>query len=229
MPNWNVHKLYESKIFQSYLFKSQGYPHPETRIFFDKNNALQAIEEVKYPFIVKSSAGAGSASFRFIENKEQARYQIEENFGIGLQYHGSGRREKGVFYMQEYIQAPGIYRIVMIGDDIGYSFYQTNKPGTKIASSQGYDSYPPTPIELLDISSKINREMNWQYMMYDYIYSEEKKKWLILELTDTCGRGHSAKRKITHCLIGHKWKNIESNISPQEIIFRKYILGKGLI
>ena len=224
VPDWNVHNLYENKILQTYLFQIQQIPHPETHIFFDYQDADIFLKSVIYPLVIKANAGAGSKSMRFCNNYDEAKKQLDENFNEGLVYFHKFR-EKNIFYAQEYVPAPGIWRIVMIGDDIGYSFYQNNRPGTKIASSQGFDSYPPTPVELLDLSAKINREMGWQYMMYDYIWKEATKEWLILETTDTCGPGHSAKRKITHYYTGDKWEDREDNTSPQELIFNKYVLG----
>ena len=184
---------------------------------------MKFLKKTKYPVVVKADAGAGSASTRFLNSYEEAINQLKENFSVGL-FYGVGR-EKNIFYVQEYVPAPGIFRIVMIGDDTGYSFYQSNKPGTKIASSQGYDSYPSTPIELLNLSAEINRKMGWDYMMYDYIWKESTKQWLILELTDTCGREHSAKRTITSCFRNSKWENVKENASPPKLIFNKYILN----
>jgi len=224
IPDWNMHYLYDHKVMQTYLFGIKGFPHPKTLIFHDYKRADRFLESATYPLVIKADAGAGSRSTRFCNNYDEARKQLDENFGDGLLYSLIGAKEKNLFYAQEYVPAPGIWRIVMIGDDIGYSFYQSNKPGTKIASSQGFDSYPPTPVELLDLSAKINREMGWQYMMYDYIWKEATKEWLILETTDTCGPGHSAKRKITHYYTGDKWEDREDNTSPQELIFNKYIL-----
>lgn len=221
-PDWNTHYLYENKIMQTYQFQIKGIPHPETHIFFIKQEAQKFLQGATFPLVIKANEGAGSRSTRFIENLVQGKKQLEECFGEGLVYH-KDKRERDIFYAQEYVPAPGIFRIVMIGTDIGYSFYQSNRPGTIIASSQGFDSYPPTPTELLDISSEINKRMQWDWMMYDFIYKKATKQWLILELTDTCGRGHSEKRTLTHYLRNGKWESIESNTSPQELIFNKYV------
>lgn len=223
IPNWNTHYFYDHKVLQTYLFQIHKIPHPKTYIFFKKDGADEFLRKTDYPIVVKADAGAGSYSTRFPNTYKEGVKQLEENFSIGLRYCME-RREKNIFYVQEYVPAPGIFRIVMIGNNIGYSFYQSNKPGTKIASSQGYDSYPPTPVELLDLSAKINREMGWDYMMYDYIWKESTKQWLILELTDTCGPGHSSKRIITHYFKDGKWMNMKSNTSPPELIFNKYVL-----
>jgi len=224
IPDWNVHRFYDNKVYQTYTFQSENIPHPETHIFYSQLEAVKYLQKLKkYPIVIKANAGAGSYSTRFCNNFIESIPQLDECFGIGLEYQ-TGEREKGLFYCQEYISAPGIFRIVMIGDDIAYSFYQSNKPGTLIASSQGYDSYPDTPPELLTLCRHINYKMNWQYMMYDLIWCEDRKQWFILEITDTCGQGHSASRKITHYFEDGKWVNKEENTSPQELIFRKYVL-----
>jgi glutathione synthase/RimK-type ligase-like ATP-grasp enzyme len=223
VPDWNVHRFYDNKVLQTYTYQSENIPHPETHIFYSQLEAGDYLQKLKtYPIVIKANAGAGSKSTRFCNNFIEAITQLRECFDIGLEYQ-IGKREKGFFYCQEYIKAPGIFRIVMIGDDIAYSFYQSNKPGTLIASSQGYDSYPDTPPELLALCRHINYKMNWQYMMYDLIWSEEKNQWFILEVTDTCGQGHSAKRKYTHYFENGKWIDREENTSPQELIFNSII------
>jgi len=222
IPDWNMRYLYDNKVSQTYLFQLFDIPHPETKVFFNKQDAEQYLRTAKYPFVVKANAGAGSKSFRFCENYDGALKQLEENFTVGLAYSNRDFREKGMFYAQEYYKIDGIWRIVMISNNVGYSFYQSNRPGTLIASSQGFDSYPQTPIELLDLAADINTRMNWDYMMYDILYTPEKKP-LILELTDTCGYGHSSKRTITHYKTRGEWVEKQSNATPAELIFRKYI------
>lgn len=222
VPNWNLHKYYDNKVFQTYLFQKENVPHPETQVFYCKAEAREHIQTCEYPFVVKSNAGAGSKGTRFCFNIEEAEKQLDECFGEGIEY-GTGHRESGLFYKQRYIKAPGIFRIVIIGD-IGYSFYQSNRPGTLIASSQGFDSYPDTPIELLNLSRKINLKMGWQYCMYDWIWDEMNEKWLVLEITDTCGQGHSAKRAYTYYFKDGGWEKRTENTTPQELIFRTQIL-----
>ena len=225
IPNWTMRYLYDNKVMQTYLFQMNNIPHPETHIFYDMKDAELYLERCKYPLVVKANAGAGSKSFRFCEDYLGAMAQLKENFTTGLIYSNRDYRERGLFYVQEYVKAPGIWRIVMIKDKVGYSFYQSNRPGTLIASSQGFDSYPPTPIELLNMTANINNDMGWDYMMYDFIYKESTNEWLILELTDTCGYGHSSKRTVTHYNKGGKWIEKQENTPPAGLIFNELILG----
>jgi len=224
IPDWNLHRFYDNKVLQTYLFQKENIPHPETVIFYDKQSAEKHIMTCEYPFVVKSNAGAGSGGTRFCFNHDEAIKQVNECFGNGIEY-SKGIRESGLMYKQRYIKADGIFRIVMIGDSIGYSFYQSNRPGTLVASSQGFDSYPDTPPELLFLSHKISRLTKWQYCMYDWIYDELNKKWLVLEITDTCGQGHSKNRKYTYYLNDGQWEAREENTTPQELIFRHLILA----
>lgn len=223
VPDWNTHWHYDSKVAQTILFKQFDIPHPKTDIFWDEAEADKYLRLAEYPKVIKADAGAGSKSTRFCFNLEEALTQLSENFGPGLETSG-GVREKGLFYCQKYIKADGIFRVVMIGVDTGYSFYQSNRPGTLIASSQGFDSYPPTPPELFDLCRAINLKMGWQYMMYDLIYDSDNKRWLVLELTDTCGFGHSNNRKYTYFYQDGSWVEKEDNRQPAELIFDKFCL-----
>lgn len=223
VPNWKTHYLYDHKIRQTYLFNLYGIPHPETKIFFNEAYALEYIEKAKYPFVVKADGGAGSKSFRFIETKDQALVRIKEAFG------GSGRitgreHEKNILYVQEYIPASGIWRICMFKNKIAYSFYQANRPGTKVASNQNIVSFPTTPIELLDMAQSINYGMDWDWAFYDMIWSKKYGRYLVLEITDTCGPVWSVKRKLTYYRENDEWMAKHENSSPQEIIFKLFVL-----
>jgi len=222
VPNWTTHYMYDHKIRQTYLFNLHEIPHPETQVFFNEKYALEYVKRAKYPFVVKADGGAGSKSFRFIKTKEQALVRVNEAFcGAG---RVTGREhEKNILYVQEYIPAPGIWRICMFKNKIAFSFYQKNRPGTKIASNQGFISTPSTPIELFDMTQEINYGMNWDWMFYDIIWSKKYGRYLVLEITDTCGPGWM-KRKLTYYRKNDEWVAKKENSSPQEIIFKLCVL-----
>ena len=223
IPNWRTHYLYDHKIRQSYLFKFRSIPHPRTKIFFSETHALNYIEKAEYPFVVKADSGAGSKSFRFIEDKEQARKIVTDIFHRKGKW--SGREyENHVFYTQEYIPAPGIWRIWMFQDRVAVGLYIENRLGRRTASGGGRIVYRTVPSELFDMTMKINQRMGWDWSMYDIIWSEKYEKRLILEITDTVSDRGREKRKLTYYRKEDKWFAKEGNPSPQEIIFNLFIL-----
>lgn len=225
LPSWTTHHVYDHKIRQSYLFNLYKINHPKTRIFYDKPRAIQFIKRAKYPFVVKADSGAGSKSFRFIELLEDAEKIVENIFDKKGKWAGREYESK-IFYVQRYIKTPGIFRVCMFKDVIAYGYNMKNKPNTLTASTVGTPKYIDIPKVLLDMTKDINRRMNWDWMFYDIIFDKVKNKHVILEITDTCGAGNSGARKKTYYFKDGNWTSKRESLSPQEIIFNLFILGK---
>jgi len=198
-------------------------PHPETKAFFSESHALKYIEKAEYPFVIKADGGAGGRSFRFIETKEQALRRINDAFqGEG---RSTGREhEKNILYIQEYIPAPEIWRIGIFKNKVAFGFIQKTNPETRVASWRDIRTYPPVPTELLDMALNINLRMKWNWMMFDLIWSEKHKRYLVIEITDTCDAGSPAGRNLTYYREKYEWVPREEAPPPQEIVFRLFIL-----
>lgn len=223
VPNWNTHYLYDHKIRQSYLFKLHRIPQPETKVFFNEPYALDYIEKAEYPFVIKSDGGAGGKSFRFIEDKKQALTMVDAVFHQKGKWTGR-EYESHILYAQEYIPAPGIWRVWMFKDKLGVAHFVKNAPGTKRASGHGEIIYLPIPSGLFNMTSKINRGMRWDWSMYDMIWSKKHNKWLVLEITDTISDRDWKKRKFAYYREDDEWIPKEESILPPEYIFNLFVL-----
>lgn len=223
VSNWRTHWVYDHKIRQSYLFKLHNIPHPKTRIFFKESYALEYIKKADYPFVLKADGGAGSKSFRFIEDKEQARERIDQIFHKKGKWTGR-EYENHVFYAQEYIPAPGIWRISMFKNKLAYGYFNENKVGTITASGRGHMTSAIVPLELFDTAMKINHRMGWDWQMYDIIWSEKHKKYLVLEITDTCSARGRTKWMLTHYKENDTWVPKKEVPIPLEIIFKLFVM-----
>ncbi len=223
LPNWRTHYFYDHKIRQSYAFKLRGIPHPETKVFFNEPYALKYIKSAKYPFVVKADGGAGGKSFRLIETKEQAQELVNNIFHRKGKWTGR-EWERSVLYAQEYIPAPGVWRIWMFKDKVATGQFIHNAEGTLKASGHGRIEYLPTPVELLDMAMRINQGMCWDWCMYDIIWSKKHKQYLVLEITDTVSDRDWQERKAYYCREGEKWIEKKGNPPPPEFIFKLFVL-----
>jgi len=223
VPNWNTHYLYDHKIRQSYLFKLRGIPHPETKVFFNESYALEYIDEAVYPFVVKSDGGAGGKSFRFVENKEQALDLVHEIFRKRGKWTGR-EYETCIFYAQEYIPAPGVWRIWMFKDTVAVGHFVNNAEGTLKASGRGHITYPEVPVELFKMTEKINNDLQLDWCMYDLIWSKKHKKYLVLEITDTIVDRDRENRTTTYYRKNGEWIPKKEKESAPETIFKLFVL-----
>jgi glutathione synthase/RimK-type ligase-like ATP-grasp enzyme len=83
-PSFSLYWHYDDKLSQKYLFESLGLPHVPMRIFYQKQDAINWLNEATYPFVFKLRCGAGSRNVRLVKNKQEATKLISTMFGKGI-------------------------------------------------------------------------------------------------------------------------------------------------
>lgn len=83
-PNVNSSWHFDNKVAQKYLLESIGAPKIPSWVYYNKNDAKQAILKIKYPKVFKLKGGAGSTNVKLIKNKRQARKYVNKAFGKGF-------------------------------------------------------------------------------------------------------------------------------------------------
>ena len=66
--------------------------------------------------------------------------------------------------------------------------------------------------------------MDWDWAFYDIIWSKKYGRYLVLEITDTCNDNGPVGRSLTYYRENDEWVAKKENPSPQEIIFKLFIL-----
>ena len=84
-PNFEETIIYENKKMLSYFLKTKNIPHPDTFIFYEFSEALDFINNYKYPLVAKTSIGASGSGVKILENKSSALAYIKSAFkGKGI-------------------------------------------------------------------------------------------------------------------------------------------------
>lgn len=126
-PNFNTVWHYDDKLIQSILLEIKKIPQPNFWFFFNKNDALKWIKNVKYPIIFKLRKGAGSNNVKFISNMKQAKKVINKMFNKGIKPVSLGIKDK--------IKKKDFTKIIKFGLKKGLSLYfKVNK----ISRERGY-------------------------------------------------------------------------------------------
>ena len=76
-PNFNTCWHYEDKIGQKYLLEAVGAPLVPTYVFYDKEKAIQWIENAAFPKVFKLRCGASSNHVKLINNKNYYKKMAE--------------------------------------------------------------------------------------------------------------------------------------------------------
>ena len=84
-PDWNTCWHYDDKIRQWYLMCSRGYPMVESRVFWEREEALAWLErEAEFPQVFKLAVGAGSTNVLLVENAAYGKKLVRRMFGRGI-------------------------------------------------------------------------------------------------------------------------------------------------
>jgi [lysine-biosynthesis-protein LysW]--L-2-aminoadipate ligase len=88
------------KIKTTQALEIAGVPTPKTHVAFTAESALQAIEEMGYPVVLKPAVGSWGRLLSKINDREAAEAVLEHKSVLGTYQHS-------IFYIQEYIEKPG--------------------------------------------------------------------------------------------------------------------------
>jgi len=83
-PNMATCWHYDDKIRQYYLLKQYNFPIIKSWIFWDRQAALQWIEDAKFPLVFKLRSGASSNNVILVKDKRKAKRLINLMFGKGV-------------------------------------------------------------------------------------------------------------------------------------------------
>jgi len=84
VPSFNTSFIYDNKIAQKYLLESIKAPFVKSYIFYDKNKAIEWINQTNFPKVCKLSKGAGSNSVYLCKTKTEAVKWINRAFSKGF-------------------------------------------------------------------------------------------------------------------------------------------------
>ena len=106
------------KALTSAALRREGLPVPRTAVAFDPEAALQAIEEIGYPVVLKPPLGSWGRLLAKINDRDAAEAVLEHKKTLGGYAHS-------VFYIQEYVDKPARdIRSLVVGDEVVYAVYR---------------------------------------------------------------------------------------------------------
>ncbi|HET9847314.1 MAG TPA: lysine biosynthesis protein LysX [Candidatus Dormibacteraeota bacterium] len=107
------------KILTSSTLAAAGVPVPKTVIAFTPESALDAIEAMGYPVVLKPMVGSWGRLLAKINDRDAAEAILEHKDTLGSYQHG-------IFYIQEFVRKPQRdIRAIVIGDRTIGAIYRT--------------------------------------------------------------------------------------------------------
>jgi [lysine-biosynthesis-protein LysW]--L-2-aminoadipate ligase len=116
-----VARICGDKILTSLALKEAGVPQPELRIAFTEESALNAIESLGYPAVLKPAVGSWGRLLSKVNDREAAESILEHKAILGSYHHS-------IFYIQKYVEKKGRdIRSFVIGDECIAAIYRTSE------------------------------------------------------------------------------------------------------
>lgn len=83
-PDFNTTWHFDDKVGQKYLLESIDAPLVPSYVFYTKKEALEWINNTRFPKVFKLRGGAGSANVKLAKTKSQAKGFVRKAFGRGF-------------------------------------------------------------------------------------------------------------------------------------------------
>ncbi|MBX3389249.1 MAG: lysine biosynthesis protein LysX [Phycisphaeraceae bacterium] len=97
------------KLTTSLILARNGIATPRVRVAVDPETALEAIEEMGYPVVLKPAVGSWGRLLARVNDRDAAEAIVEHKSTLGSVQHG-------VFYIQEHVDKPGRdLRVFVVG------------------------------------------------------------------------------------------------------------------
>jgi [lysine-biosynthesis-protein LysW]--L-2-aminoadipate ligase len=141
-----VARICGDKILSSLALKEAEIPQPEVRIAFTEQSALEAIEELGYPAVLKPAVGSWGRLLSKVNDREAAESILEHKAILGSYHHS-------IFYIQKYVEKQGRdIRSFVVGDECIAAIYRSSEHWITNTALGGVATGCPVTDELADIS-----------------------------------------------------------------------------
>jgi [lysine-biosynthesis-protein LysW]---L-2-aminoadipate ligase len=132
------------KYVTSQLLVRHGIPTPRVLMAFDADSALQAVEAMGYPCVLKPVVGSWGRLLAKIDNSTMAQAIIEHKASLGVNHQ--------IFYVQEYVEKPGRdIRAFVVGNEAICAIYRTSENWITNTARGGQASNCPITPEIADL------------------------------------------------------------------------------
>jgi [lysine-biosynthesis-protein LysW]--L-2-aminoadipate ligase len=166
------------KLTTSSAMEQAGVPQPRNLIAFTPESALEAIETLGYPVVLKPVVGSWGRLLAKINDRDAAEAVLEHKALLGSVQHS-------VFYIQEFIEKPGRdIRAFVVGDQTITAIYRKSPHWITNTARGGEGEICPVTPQLEEICSKATHAVGGGVLAVDIIEHPERG-YLVNEINHT--------------------------------------------
>lgn len=168
-----------NKMITSLLLKKHNVPTPKTYFSFSAETALENLEKVGYPMVIKPVVGSWGRGVMALKDRDTADAIIE------VRELNDGPLDR-IYYLQEMIKRPPRdIRVIAVGDQVVAAMYRTSTGGFKTNIALGAEPVPcEITKELEDICLKASKAVGGGILGID-LMEDEKRGLVVHEVNNT--------------------------------------------
>ena len=134
------------KLLTSLALEEAGLPQPAVRIAFTEASALEALDEIGYPAVLKPAVGSWGRLLSKVNDRDAAESILEHKSILGSYHHS-------IFYIQEYVRKNGRdIRSFVVGDECIAAIYRDSAHWITNTARGARASNCPVTDELAELS-----------------------------------------------------------------------------
>jgi [lysine-biosynthesis-protein LysW]--L-2-aminoadipate ligase len=166
------------KLTTTLMLQRAHVPQPRIEVAFTTESALEAIEQMGYPVVLKPVVGSWGRLLSKINDREAAEAILEHKETLGSYQHS-------IFYIQEFITKPGRdIRAFVIGDQTVCAIYRTSPHWITNTARGGQGMICPVTPALNDICVAAARAVGGGVLAID-VLEDPQRGYLINEVNHT--------------------------------------------
>jgi [lysine-biosynthesis-protein LysW]--L-2-aminoadipate ligase len=166
------------KLLTTLALLRAGVPTPHTRLAFEQETALQGIEELGYPAVLKPVTGSWGRLLARVNDRDAAEAILEHQETLGgYQHH--------IHYIQEYIAKPQRdIRAFVVGDATICAIYRASAHWVTNTARGAVTSNCPVTSELNDLCISAARAVGGGILAID-VFEDDERGLLVNEINAT--------------------------------------------
>ena len=155
------------KILTAAALEEHGVAQPPLRVAFTEGSALQAIEELGYPVVLKPAVGSWGRLLSKVNDREAAETILEHKSILGSYHHS-------IFFIQKYVEKKGRdIRSFVVGDECIAAIYRSSQHWITNTARGAQASGCPVGAEIADLSLRAARAVGGGILAIDLFETDE--------------------------------------------------------
>lgn len=166
------------KLATSAALSRAGIAQPRVKVAFTPEAALEAIEELGYPVVLKPTVGSWGRLLAKINDRDAAEAILEHKETLGSYQHS-------IYYIQEFIQKPGRdIRAMVVGDQTVCAIYRSASHWITNTARGGQGEVCPITPELNQLCVSTAKAVGGGILAID-VLEDPNRGYLVNEVNHT--------------------------------------------